>query len=61
MAALEAVMKDVMPPEMGYEWADLSYQKGFWGAVTVFALSLVFVFLILAALYESWSRPFSVP
>ena len=62
MAALEEVVKDVMPPEMGYEWADLSYQERLasGGAVTVFALSLVFVFLILAALYESWSLPFSV-
>jgi len=62
MAALEAVAKDVMPPEMGYEWADLSYQERLasGGAVTAFALSLVFVFLILAALYESWSLPFSV-
>ncbi|TMQ32899.1 MAG: hydrophobe/amphiphile efflux-1 family RND transporter, partial [Planctomycetota bacterium] len=62
MAALEAVVKDVMPPEMGYEWADLSYQEkqAAGAAVTAFALSLVFVFLILAALYESWSLPFSV-
>jgi len=62
MAALEEVVKDVMPPEMGYEWADLSYQERLasGGAVTAFALSLVFVFLILAALYESWSLPFSV-
>src|SRR5262247_2122700 len=62
MAALEAVMKDVMPPEMGYEWADLSYQERLasGGAVTAFAMSLIFVFLILAALYESWSLPFSV-
>src|SRR2546423_5166576 len=62
MAALEAVAKDVMPPEMGYEWADLSYQERLasGGAVTAFAMSLVFVFLILAALYESWSLPFSV-
>src|SRR5205809_4947827 len=62
MAALEEVVKDVMPPEMGYEWADLSYQERLasGGAVTAFAMSLVFVFLILAALYESWSLPFSV-
>src|SRR3989441_5139693 len=62
LAALEAVAKDVMPPEMGYEWADLSYHERLasGGAVTAFAMSLVFVFLILAALYESWSLPFSV-
>ncbi len=47
---------------MGYDFSDLSYQeRKFSGsALPVFALSLVFVFLILAALYESWSLPFSV-
>jgi len=62
MAALEEVAKEVLPPEIGYDWADLSYQekKASGGAFTSFALSLVFVFLILAALYESWSLPFSV-
>src|SRR5215470_10419365 len=47
---------------MGYDWADLSYQerRASGSALTSFALSLVFVFLILAALYESWSLPFSV-
>ena len=62
MAALEDVAREVLPPEMGYDWADLSFQErqaaGRSGAV--FALSLGFVFLILAALYESWSLPFSV-
>jgi HAE1 family hydrophobic/amphiphilic exporter-1 len=62
MAALEEVAKEVLPPEMGYEWADLSYQEkqASGAAGTAFGLSLVFVFLILAALYESWSLPFSV-
>ncbi|MBO0720877.1 MAG: multidrug efflux RND transporter permease subunit [Blastocatellia bacterium] len=62
MEALEEVAKDVLPPEVGYDWADLSYQekKASGGAMTSFALSIVFVFLILAALYESWTLPFSV-
>jgi HAE1 family hydrophobic/amphiphilic exporter-1 len=62
MAALEEVAKSTLPTEIGYDWADLSYQerKASGGAVTAFTLSLVFVFLILAALYESWSLPFSV-
>jgi HAE1 family hydrophobic/amphiphilic exporter-1 len=62
MAALEAVAKEVLPQEMGYAWADLSYQEkqAAGAAATSFGLSLVFVFLILAALYESWSLPFSV-
>jgi multidrug efflux pump len=61
-AALEAVARDVLPPEMGYDWADLSYQErqASGAAMKSFGLSLVFVFLILAALYESWSLPFSV-
>jgi len=62
IAALEEVAKEVLPSEIGYDWADLSYQekKASGNAVTSFALSFVFVFLILAALYESWSLPFSV-
>ena len=62
MKALEEVAKQTLPPEIGYDWSDLSYQeqKAAGSTTTVFALSLVFVFLILAALYESWSLPFSV-
>ncbi|MDQ2870554.1 MAG: efflux RND transporter permease subunit, partial [Acidobacteriota bacterium] len=62
LAVLEEVAHQVLPPEMGYDFSDLSYQerRASGSAITVFALSLVFVFLILAALYESWSLPFSV-
>src|SRR3984893_8039587 len=62
MAALEEVAKRELPPEISYDWAALSYQerKAAGTTATTFALSLVFVFLILAALYESWSLPFSV-
>lgn len=62
MAALEQVAKETLPREMGYDWADLSYQEKqtSGAAVKALALSLVFVFLILAALYESWTLPFSV-
>jgi hydrophobic/amphiphilic exporter-1 (mainly G- bacteria), HAE1 family len=62
MAALEEVAKEVLPREIGYDWADLSYQekRASGGAAIAFSLSLIFVFLILAALYESWSLPFSV-
>jgi multidrug efflux pump subunit AcrB len=46
---------------MGYDWSELSYQeKNAGGSGGLFALSIAFVFLILAALYESWSLPFSV-
>jgi hydrophobic/amphiphilic exporter-1 (mainly G- bacteria), HAE1 family len=62
MDALEQVAREVLPREMGYDWADLSYQekKAAGRSGIVFGLSLGFVFLILAALYESWSLPFSV-
>jgi hydrophobic/amphiphilic exporter-1 (mainly G- bacteria), HAE1 family len=61
MDALEQVAKEVLPAGIGYDWADLSYQEKHAGSSAgVFALSIVFVFLILAALYESWSLPFSV-
>ncbi len=59
---LEEVAKATLPPGMSYDWSDLSYQerKASGNAASLFALSTVFVFLILAALYESWSLPFSV-
>jgi HAE1 family hydrophobic/amphiphilic exporter-1 len=62
MDALEEVARQVLPREMSYDWADLSFQERKLAGNTgpIFALSLVFVFLILAALYESWSLPFSV-
>jgi HAE1 family hydrophobic/amphiphilic exporter-1 len=62
--ALEAVFDQTMPIGMGYDYLGMSFQeqqaaKGV-PRVAVFGLSLIFVFLILAALYESWSLPFSV-
>jgi HAE1 family hydrophobic/amphiphilic exporter-1 len=61
-AALVQVAHDTLPAGMGYDWADLSYQenRASGTAGLIFALSLLVVFLILAALYESWSLPFSV-
>src|SRR5580692_232134 len=63
-AALEDVFKQTMPREMGYDWLGMSYQevKAEEGvpASVIFGFSLLFVFLILAALYESWTVPFSV-
>jgi multidrug efflux pump len=62
MTAIEQVAKEVLPREMGYEWTSMSYQEKLAAGkgAFVFALALVFVFLLLAALYESWSLPFSV-
>ncbi len=62
--ALEEVFAQSMPSEMGYDYSGISFlekqaQQGVPPAV-VFGFSLLFVFLILAALYESWSLPFSV-
>jgi hydrophobic/amphiphilic exporter-1 (mainly G- bacteria), HAE1 family len=64
MAALEETFAQTMPREMGYDYMGMSFQekRAQQGvpAWVVFAFSLLFVFLILAALYESWSLPFSV-
>jgi hydrophobe/amphiphile efflux-1 (HAE1) family protein len=63
-AALEDVFKQTMPREMGFDYSGISYQeqKAREGvpAAAIFGLSLLFVFLVLAALYESWTLPFSV-
>ncbi len=61
MAAVAAVADQVLPSDMGYAWNGMSYQESIAGSgATVFTLSLLIVFLILAALYESWSLPWSV-
>jgi HAE1 family hydrophobic/amphiphilic exporter-1 len=63
-AALEDVFRQTMPREMGFDYIGMSYQEqkareGISSSV-IFGFSLLFVFLILAALYESWTVPFSV-
>jgi HAE1 family hydrophobic/amphiphilic exporter-1 len=64
MKALEEVFQSHMPQEMGYDYIGMSYQekKASEGVSigVIFGMSLLFVFLILAAQYESWSLPFSV-
>jgi HAE1 family hydrophobic/amphiphilic exporter-1 len=62
MAAMEEVAAQVLPSGMSYAWSDMSYQekKASGGQLAVFGMSILFVFLILAAMYESWSLPFSV-
>jgi HAE1 family hydrophobic/amphiphilic exporter-1 len=64
MDALEDTFAKTMPPEMGYDYMGMSFQEkrsqeGISPSL-IFGFSLLFVFLILAALYESWSLPFSV-
>ena len=64
MNALEETFRQTMPSDMGYDYVAMSFQekKAQQGVspTMVFGMSLIFVFLILAALYESWSLPFSV-
>jgi len=64
MAAMEEVFAQTMPPDMGFDYLGMSYQEkkaqqGVPPAV-IFGFSFLFCFLILAALYESWTLPFSV-
>lgn len=60
--ALEEVAKEVLPAGMGYQWSNTSFQEreSAGKGATVFGMALLFVFLILAAQYESWKLPFSV-
>ncbi|HCD15430.1 efflux RND transporter permease subunit [Shewanella sp.] len=55
-------MVDQLPPGFGIEWNGLSYEERLSGnqAPALYALSILVVFLVLAALYESWSVPFAV-
>ena len=59
---VEALAKEVLPEGMGIEWTDIAYQEKRAGntSMYIFALCVVFVFLLLAALYESWTLPLSV-
>jgi HAE1 family hydrophobic/amphiphilic exporter-1 len=60
--ALEEVANEVLPQTMSYEWSNMSFQEkqAAGSGAIVFVFSLVFVFLILAAQYESWSLPWSI-
>lgn len=62
MAAIEKVAAETLPDGMGMEWTDLAYQEKLAGnqSVYIFALCVLFVFLILAAQYESWSLPLCI-
>src|SRR5688572_19277726 len=59
--ALEATAREVLPSDMSFDWADMSFQeRRAPGVAVVFLLAIFLVFLILAAQYESWGLPFSV-
>ncbi|HEX6272516.1 MAG TPA: efflux RND transporter permease subunit, partial [Polyangiaceae bacterium] len=61
LTALEESFKKTMPQEMGFAYSSMSYQeKTAPPAAPIFALALIFVFLLLAALYESWRLPWAV-
>jgi HAE1 family hydrophobic/amphiphilic exporter-1 len=64
MKAMEEVFNETMPKEMGYDYLGMSFQENLAqqgvSPAVVFAFAIFCVFLILAALYESWSLPFSV-
>lgn len=60
--ALKEVAQEVLPQDMGYAWNAMSFQeeKASGSLMMILTFSLIFVFLILAAQYESWSLPFSI-
>jgi HAE1 family hydrophobic/amphiphilic exporter-1 len=62
LAALQDVARQILPPTMGYDWANVSYQETHAGtsAFVILGLGMLLVFLILSAQYESWSLPVSV-
>lgn len=62
VAAMETLAGEVLPTAMGYEWSGVTYQQILAGnqAPYIFAMALVFVYLFLAAQYESWSTPIAV-
>jgi HAE1 family hydrophobic/amphiphilic exporter-1 len=62
IAAMQRAAATALPVDFGYEWTGITYQQLKAGAVAgiVFVLAMVFVFLFLAAQYESWSMPFMV-
>jgi len=61
IAAMEEISRD-LPPGFSYEWSEATYQEKKTGGQTgfIFAISLVFVLLVLAALYESWTMPVAI-
>ena len=62
LSEMESLAKQVLPRGMAYEWTELAFQQRATGntAIFVFSLSVVFVFLVLAAQYESWALPLAI-
>lgn len=62
MKRMEELAKEVLPPGIGFEWTDLAYQQQQHGipTIAIFAAAALFVFLVLAAQYESWKTPLAI-
>src|SRR6185503_18557497 len=62
IAIMERLARENLPPTMGYEWTELTLQEILAGntALFIFPLCVLFVFLTLAAQYESWSLPLAI-
>lgn len=62
LTAMEELADKILPDGIGYEWTEIAYQQKATGdtAVLAFVLAVVFVFLLLAAQYESWTLPLSI-
>ena len=62
IAAIEKIAKERLPRGFGFEWTEIALQEKLAGntAMLAFGLAVVFVFLLLAALYESWLLPLAV-
>ncbi len=62
IATMEALAEKVLPSGFGFEWTEIALQEKLAGntAILAFGLAVLFVFLLLAALYESWLLPLAV-
>jgi multidrug efflux pump len=62
ISVMERLCEQNLPPGMAYEWTNISYQEVTAGSsgILIFGLGVVLIFLVLAAMYESWGLPFSV-
>lgn len=62
IASMEKLAAEILPEGIGFEWTELAYQQQIAGnsAIIAFILAVIFVYLLLVALYESWTLPLSV-
>jgi HAE1 family hydrophobic/amphiphilic exporter-1 len=59
---MEQLARETLPQGLGFQWTELAFQERATGnfAIIIFGLSVLFVFLVLAAQYESWSLPLAI-